>query len=1042
MPSGTSDLRQPAQKRADYSSTRVVLRLSPAQTITFNAAVVGLFSQTDRMAYDLLSAFHAWPWKLPVLFAAAGGALAATVVAVSFGVTVVVAYLFFVPVILAVFWYGWKGLAMAAALLVSYILIILFYFGTVSSAFVEAVGRTVAIAAISILLTLLFARISGLARDYQGIFEHSGGGILIVDREAPAVLAANRAAASMLGFSPDDLAGRSFSSLFLDVAVGESVAGAIREGRPVERMEAALTARDGSVRWASLSTDLLPGGGVACTLLDVSDQKEKAREMEALARFTGDNPNPVFRVDSAGRMTYANAAAAPLSSLWDKEAGRPFRLLIATAVSRAMDRGGNEEIEVAIAGRTVLCTIVPAAGEEYATVYGRDITERKMVEEAIHLNEQRLEALVRLNSMDGAPIGEITDFALESGITLTSSDIGYFAFLNEDETVLTMQSWSKKTHELCRVKDPPKVYLLEKTGLWGEPVRQRRTVIMNDYAASSSLKRGTPSGHPSIRRFMSVPVFAGGRIVAVAGVANKAGPYDETDARQLSLLMGSMWALLRRKQYADDLARSENLYRAVFEATGTATMVLDEAGTVTHVNSRFGPLFGYEPSDLVGKSVWSTIFTGPAAEITKRYHAERRHGTGSPPAYEVQVQDRKGERRDVLLTAALIPGTTSSIVSLADITALKETERELLERNRELTFLSKIRDISVSYSSLPEMLGAMLREVLCTMDLDGGAVHLSGPDGKTASLICQYGVPDPGGVPMVLPVGEGAVPTWAGGQFAAATVVPLLAGEERLGLLTVGSTADHTFFSKERSFLAMAGRAIGLAVQRAVLRAERERASEEANLYLDIMTHDINNANTVAMGYGSLLVSRLSGKEQTMAKGMLAGIRQSAEIIANVSTYRTMSRKQTRVEPIPLDRVIRGQIAAFSDVDIRYRGTDRFVAADELLSEVFANLIGNAVKFGGAGVTVWITVADRDGEVVVTVADNGPGIPDDQKTRVFERFVRNAPRVSGKGLGLWITKMLVERYGGSIAAADRVAGSPGDGAAMVVVLRKAETARK
>jgi len=1014
--------------------------MSPARIITFNAAVVGLFLQKDRMAHDFLSVFHAWPWKRPVLLASTGVALAATVFAASIGVTAVVAYLFFVPVVLAVCWYGWKGVAMSAAFLVSYLLVVAFFFGMASLVFVEATVRAVVIAAVSTPLALLYARIVALVQDYQGIFEHSGGGILIVDGAAPTVLAANRTAAGMLGFSPEDLAGRSFSSLFSDAAVGESAAAVLRDGRSIEGMEAALTARDGSVHWFWLSTGSLPGGTVTCTLLDVSVQREEAREMEALARFTGDNPNPVFRVDKEGRMTYANAAAAPLSSIWDTEAGGSFRLLIAAAVARAMEGGKNEETEVTVGGRTVLCTVVPVAGEGYANIYGRDITARKAAEEAIRLEEQRLEALVRLNGMDGAPVREITDFALENGIRLTGSDIGYFAFLNEDETVLTMQSWSQKARDQCRVKNLSKVYPVEKTGLWGEPVRQRRPVIVNDYAAPSFLKRGTPAGHPEIRRFLSVPVFVGGKIVAVAGVANKAGPYDEADARQLSLLMGGMWALLQRKRYADDLARSEDLYRTLFEATGTATMVLDEAGTVTHMNSRFSPFFGYEPADLVGKSVWSTLFTGPAAEVTRRYHAERRYATGAPSTYEVQVQDREGQRRDVLLTAALIPGTLTSIVSLADITALKETERELLERNRELSFLSEIGDISVSSSSLPGMLGAMLQTVLRTLHLTGGAVHLIGPAGTTASLVCQYGVPDAAAVPAIVPVGEGDLPAWAAERFVAAFAVPLLAGQERLGIMTVGG--DHPFSAKEQSFLAMAGRTIGPAVQRAVLRAERERASEEANLYLDIMTHDINNANAVAMGYSSLLASTLSGREEALARGVFAGIRQSAEIITNVSTYRSMSRRQTRVEPVPLDRMIRGQITVFSDVDIRYGGTDSIVAADELLSEVFANLIGNAVKFGGPGVTVWIAVVDRDSEVAVTVVDNGPGIPDDQKVRVFERFVRNAPRVSGKGLGLWIVKMLVERYGGSITAVDRVVGSPGEGAAMVVVLRKAETARK
>jgi signal transduction histidine kinase len=226
-------------------------------------------------------------------------------------------------------------------------------------------------------------------------------------------------------------------------------------------------------------------------------------------------------------------------------------------------------------------------------------------------------------------------------------------------------------------------------------------------------------------------------------------------------------------------------------------------------------------------------------------------------------------------------------------------------------------------------------------------------------------------------------------------------------------------------------------VLRARFSADLERANADANLYLDIMTHDINNANTVAVGYCSLLLPRLDGKEHLMAKKVLAGIRQSIEIIMNVSTYRSLSQRATRVEPVPLDTAIRSEIARFSELDVRYEGTDAVVMADDLLTEVFTNLIGNAGKFGGPEVTVWIAVAKEDDRVAVTVADNGPGIPDDQKENVFGRFVRNAPRVSGKGLGLWICRMLAERYGGSIEAGDRVPGSPGEGAAITLVLRRA-----
>ncbi len=60
--------------------------------------------------------------------------------------------------------------------------------------------------------------------------------------------------------------------------------------------------------------------------------------------------------------------------------------------------------------------------------------ERRRVEDALRLNESRLQALLALNRMTSAPDNEITDFALEEAVRLTNSTIGYLAFLNEDES--------------------------------------------------------------------------------------------------------------------------------------------------------------------------------------------------------------------------------------------------------------------------------------------------------------------------------------------------------------------------------------------------------------------------------------------------------------------------------------------------------------------------------------------------------------------------------------------------------------------------------
>ena len=184
--------------------------------------------------------------------------------------------------------------------------------------------------------------------------------------------------------------------------------------------------------------------------------------------------------------------------------------------------------------------------------------ERRQMEQGLRLDESRLEALLRLNQMTDAPLKEITDFALEEAVRLTQSEIGYLAFLNEDESILTMHSWSKSAMAECQIIDKPIVYQVAATGLWGEAVRQRRAVITNDYPAPNPWKKGYPGGHVPVLRHMNSPIFEGDRIVVLAGVGNKAQPYDDSDVRQLTLLMQGMWGLLHRKQAADALQQAHD----------------------------------------------------------------------------------------------------------------------------------------------------------------------------------------------------------------------------------------------------------------------------------------------------------------------------------------------------------------------------------------------------------------------------------------------------------------------------------------------------
>ncbi|UCG38617.1 MAG: GAF domain-containing sensor histidine kinase [bacterium] len=99
------------------------------------------------------------------------------------------------------------------------------------------------------------------------------------------------------------------------------------------------------------------------------------------------------------------------------------------------------------------------------------------------------------------------------------------------------------------------------------------------------------------------------------------------------------------------------------------------------------------------------------------------------------------------------------------------------------------------------------------------------------------------------------------------------------------------------------------------------------------------------------------------------------------------------------------------------------IADRDRIEQALVNLIGNAIKYGGRGVHVDINISDNDGHTVFEVADNGPGIPEEEISLVFNRFYRglldeNMPEdkdSKGTGLGLSLTKEIVEQHGGAIS---------------------------
>jgi PAS domain S-box-containing protein len=164
-----------------------------------------------------------------------------------------------------------------------------------------------------------------------------------------------------------------------------------------------------------------------------------------------------------------------------------------------------------------------------------------------------------------------------------------------------------------------------------------------------------------------------------------------TDASGQEFMVGVIQDITERKKMEVALAESEEWYRTLFEHTGTASIIINEDGTIDQANSEFTLIIGYSLAEIEGKMSWAQIAHKDDMERLKKYHRERRIDPSSAPTtYTFRAINRSGDVRTLHAVIALIPGTKKSIASYIDVSDQKKTEEALTQVNRKLNLLSSI----------------------------------------------------------------------------------------------------------------------------------------------------------------------------------------------------------------------------------------------------------------------------------------------------------------------------------------------------------------
>lgn len=314
----------------------------------------------------------------------------------------------------------------------------------------------------------------------------------------------------------------------------------------------------------------------------------------------------------------------------------------------------------------------------------RDISRQKEADDVRRQDERRMRTMLDLYVMAREGSERVLDFALESALIMTGSTIGYIAFFKEEEELFEIVSWSRQAMVECRASSPPEGYRLANIGLWGEPIRQRKAVVTNDYEnADPATKRGVPEGHIPIKRHMSLPVFEGERVVAIAGVGNKDSDYNQSDVSQLTLLMNGMWGILQRKQAEEQSQRLQEMLRDIFDYMPSMLCSIDPEFNVTQWNRQAEEELGVSREEALGQSIRTVLQRRPRTLGL----VDRTMGSGLAAQEEISFTTPEGVPRtlDVTVYPLEMESGRGAVIRSDDISDKRRMQEIMIQTEKILS---------------------------------------------------------------------------------------------------------------------------------------------------------------------------------------------------------------------------------------------------------------------------------------------------------------------------------------------------------------------
>jgi len=348
--------------------------------------------------------------------------------------------------------------------------------------------------------------------------------------------------------------------------------------------------------------------------------------------------------------------------------------------------------------------VAPENGASRFVAIVRDISDRKRIEAELNWNNRLMDVISRAQSafIANTDPRAAFDTLLAGLLELADSEYGFIGEVlhGADQAPylrthsITNIAWDEATRRFYAEHAPKGMEFTNLDTLFGAALKTGEAVIAND-PANDSRAGGIPPGHPPLKAFLGIPLYAGTQMVGLAGIANRPAGYDGAlieSFKPFTAVCANLIAAYRNTQErirAEDLVKdNEKRLRAVLDHVLESIITIDRQGIVQSVNPPTERMFGYAPGEVIGQNV-KMLMPEPHRSAHDQYMANY-HETRVPKIMgtgrEVEGRHKDGGIFPLELSVTEIStgGQTLYVGVLRDITERKHNEAALLRARSEL----------------------------------------------------------------------------------------------------------------------------------------------------------------------------------------------------------------------------------------------------------------------------------------------------------------------------------------------------------------------